>query len=110
MPKNTQEFKLRIPKAKYSIVRGCGFLFCRAAFMETTHVPEDQRKCFLVATKKLTEDSYGIERPHSVFIGLKQSNLSRIRNQYLYSETKEKLAGLYRQGYRAIHFEYEESA
>jgi len=102
------EIKLRIPKSGCANVCGGGFTFCRDAFMRIVDIPEDTTECFLVPTKKITDDCYPITRPYRPkFSAEGVSGLKRIKLNYLFLNTRRSLAKLYGKGYRAVRIEYD---
>jgi hypothetical protein len=75
-------------------------------------VPDDAGKCWLVATETETSDTYRITKPRTFTMwgslrGFPVSNLTNIKGNTLYVETRRALAKLYDEGYRHVHFEYE---
>ncbi len=101
------EITLKLPKGKYSNVRGTGISFCHSAFRQVVDIPEDLRTCVLVATVEVTDDSYPITRPkQGRWQTRRVSNLRRIKGNTLYPRTGITLAQLYDAGYRAVQIEY----
>lgn len=104
------EFRLKVGKSSRTLtVRGEGFRFCREAFLNVVEgLPKGTEECVLVATKEVTEDSFSIKAPRTYrFDNKRHSSLTRIRGNFLYPQTRYKLARLYDAGYRAVHIEYE---
>jgi len=115
------EMKIKIPKGRWTDVRGGGFKFCKPVFMRVLQLDDDLRECFIIASveRPALEDEaiFTISKPrksktwYSAFRnrqmgGERYACLREIR-PYFYAGARRKFAKLYDKGFRYLHVEYD---